>query len=352
MSTTHYIITNRRVTNNTINNDGKEEASDEIRFATYDIVSKKVTLTKDFKGGNHSSILIPTPENPYLGILNKKKENLAGSAFMFRDLYDKMLAEKGDVLFFIHGFNTDFDDSLGNIEMLTQKYIKKGSPIKHIVMFSWPARSNLLRYRDDARDAEQSGFALGRAYQMLIDFFRAIFGYDPNKPEAPICNNNIHLMCHSMGNRVFENMVKSLFNGRNFNTTIFKEIILIASDIDWSCLEEPNPLNKVTNICERVHVYFHNKDRALFISETTKNAYNRLGKYGARDQRKVPSHIHFVDCTAINDETSTGEDLIHHWYYYESKKVIADIIEVLNGEEAEEIKGGRNYVSAGKFRIK
>jgi esterase/lipase superfamily enzyme len=349
----HYIITNRQIipdeSGEFIKPDGGETPSENLRFGTFDsdiYNSRKdsresVTLFPDPEPPGIASAVTDAETQPYRASLPQTPtKNLIGSAKFFTELYHNMQAIDGDMLFFVHGFHTDLAGALQSICDLEKRYINNISPIKHIVVFTWPARDKLLRYRDDAKDAELSGFSLARCYLMLIDFFRAIFGADPQNPINQPCNNNIHLMAHSMDNRVVEAMMTELLSQRDGNVTaIFKEIILAASDVDWQVFEEPRSFNQLTEIGQRVTAYYNNKDLALFISETTKNAYNRLGKFGFRNFNKIPAHIYSIDCTDIRDENGLENNLVGHWYYKESPKVVNDITKVLKGTRTEDLVG-------------
>ncbi|HRH59107.1 MAG TPA: alpha/beta hydrolase [Chitinophagaceae bacterium] len=357
----HYLITNRQILKDEtgkeyIRTDGKEQATDDLRFATYNSETEEIIVLPDMSPSKY----IADPKepasykNPYRSDYdNVKMSSLKGSERMFTDLYKKMSSEDGgDVLLYVHGFHNDFGRVIRSIKRLEELYIKnEASTVKHLVVFTWPARDSLMRYRDDARDAELSGFALGRAYQMLIDFFIAIFGKNPMDPINQPCNNKIHLLCHSMGNRVLENMVTKLFSDQRRPTALFKEVILTGADIDWTSLEEPRPLYSITEICERVTVYFHSNDNALLISQTTKNPYNRLGRYGARDLRKLPSHVYVVDVSGIKDEKPFMDKMVHHWYYVESKNVVADSLLVLKGVEGESAEFRRTRLNQYYFRL-
>ncbi len=347
----HYIITNREILSDAagefIKSDGGETPSENLRFGTFDSdiyaatkdTRKSVTLFPDPEAPGIASAVTDADTQPYkANLAQTPTETLIGSKKFFTELYNNMKTDSGDLLFFVHGFHTDLAGALQSICDLENKYVNETSPIKHVVAFTWPARDKLLRYRDDAKDAELSGFSLARCYLMLIDFFRAIFGADPQNPINQPCNNNIHLMAHSMGNRVVEAMMTELLSQRDGNiTAIFKEIILAASDVDWQVFEEPRSFNQLTEIGQRVTAYYNNKDLALFISETTKNAYNRLGKFGFRNFHKIPAHIYSVDCTGIKDEKGLENNLVAHWYYKESPKVVNDITQVLKGKRTEDL---------------
>lgn len=347
----HYIITNRAILKDDLGEyikpEGGETPSENIRFGTFDSdifrangnTRDAVTLFRDPSAPDKKDIITDDDIKPYYrGLGSADTENLPGSQKFFSELFQKMKRTDGDVLFFVHGYHTDLKGALQSICDLEKVYINDKSPVKQIVAFTWPAMNKYLRYRDDAKDAELSGFTLARSYLMLIDFFRAIFGPDPQHPYNEPCNNNIHLMAHSMGNRVVENMMVELLNQRDGHiTAIFKEIILAAADVDWQVFEDPRVFNRLTEIGERVTVYYNNKDLALFISETTKNAYNRLGKFGFRDHNKIPAHIYSVDCTGVKDEVGIQNQLIQHWYYKTSSFTVNDILLTLKGTKVEDL---------------
>jgi esterase/lipase superfamily enzyme len=350
----HYIITNRQILKDNageyIKPDGGETPTEILRFGTFDSaiylknmdsrasvnLFKDVTQTRD-----QADVITDAETQPYKeNLADGNTQNLTGSKRFFAELFQTMKKTDGDILFFVHGYHTDLNGALQSICDLEKVYVKDSSPIKQIVAFTWPAMNKYLRYRSDAKDAELSGYTLARSYLMLIDFFRAIFGPDPQNPKNEPCYNNIHLVAHSMGNRVIESMMVELLSQRDGNiTAVFKEIILAAADVDWQVFEDPRAFNKLTEISERVTVYYNNKDIALFISETTKNSYNRLGKFGFRDYHKIPAHIYSLDCTGIKDEQGLENKTIQHWYYKESPKVVNDIIQVLKGVRTEDLIG-------------
>jgi esterase/lipase superfamily enzyme len=349
----HYIITNRQILidNGTeyIKPDGGETPSENIRFGTFDSSiynatkdsRQSVILFKDASTTSNKDVITDAATQPYTRDLPTADPTiLPGSSRLFTELFQSMQHVSGDLLFFVHGYHTDLNGALQSICDLEKVYINDKSSIRHIVTFTWPAMDKYLRYRDDAKDAELSGYTLARCYRMLIDFFRAIFGPDPQNPYIAACDNNIHLMAHSMGNRVIENMMIELLSQGDANiTAIFKEIILAAADVDWQVFEDPRAFNKLSDIGQRITVYYNNKDLALFISETTKNAYNRIGKFGFRDYHKIPAHIYSVDCTGVKDEDGLENSLVQHWYYKESPRVTIDITKTLSGLRIEDFIG-------------
>lgn len=343
----HYIVTNREVTSRksasyiSVNEkefmrmDGDEEARHNLRYGTVSFDPRKAKKLKDFK----IHILPEVEETTLAKYADDKDVNKAKfpSTHVFDELYESGLkGEKKegdeesheDILLFVHGYKSDLETAMQTLCELHKKYVApRGSTIKHLVLFTWPARKKLLKYRDDAYDATQSGFAMARSMASLREFFKKKF-VDEKKP---MCNQNIHLMCHSMGNRVLENMVKGLSDIGIEMNTIFSEMILVGADIDYYSLERPNPLYKLIDLGERVHVYHHRNDQALGISELTKNAFNRLGRWGAKNSVGLPDDIFQCDVSEIKDDNGLLHEVVHHWYYTNSDTVVEDIKNVFKG---------------------
>ena len=351
----HFFITNRAIVKRNgkeyVNEDGSESAGENMRCGIFDSKAYKknnkpslsISLFRDFKAEDRHEATYNQPPSPYNISDLANPGQLVGSARLFTEMYNAMSGPAGgDLLFFIHGYQNDLPDVLETVCTLEKKYIHARSPIKHIIFFTWPAMKKVLRYRSDAKDAELSGLTLARYYLMLIDFFRAMFLKAPGTDIKPLdpCGNNIHLLAHSMGNRVLENMLIELSRQKGENiTALFREVVMASADVDWQSFEQHRPFYNLINICQRATVYFHTRDVALLVSETTKNAYNRLGKFGFRDFHKIPSHVYSVDCTGIEDQKEVFDDMVNHAYYTESKKVVQDILQVLSGINAEDFVG-------------
>jgi len=334
----HYFITNREILTDKngkeyIREDGHEKAfaTDNLRFGEAIIEENgcEFQLFPDAEIGKHIS---------YSGLKNENLESLKGSAKFFKLIYDSLFrvdGEKGDVLFFVHGFNTDLDGVRENFQMLKKKYVTPESPIKHIVIFTWPGKSwDLpLHYHNDKNDAIRSGMALGRSFGKLIEFFQRFLIEDRNKA----CNGKIHLMLHSMGHRVFKHAMLELKEQGVNSIQLFQEIICMAGDVNYKIFESGNAFEDLIDFGDRVHIYFHGNDKVLDISKYTKNLSNRLGRYGRRKADSSSLDIIDVDVSHCTDDSDFGmrEDWFNHWYYYSSSKVVQDVVGVLNGKNSE-----------------
>jgi len=328
----NFFITNREIIkdangNESIREDGKENAGDNLRFGTYDVGENKFTLFPEPDS---------TEEIVYQNLAKKNIDELKGSAKFFKLLYDKMTenATVNDALFFIHGFNTDLNGVRHAFNTLNECYVNANSPIKHIIIFTWPGMHPQvpLHYWNDEKDAERSGEALARGIEKVARFFREFLVNGKNPP----CKCTIHFMVHSMGHRVLKHMILELKNQQLLIPEMFGQIVLMAADIEYDIFEKEKAYNVLLDLGIRIHVYFHHHDKVLDISKFTKNFTNRLGRYGRKRIDNTLFGVFDADVTDVQEDRDAGveEKFLNHWYYYTSTAVISDVVDVLNGKQS------------------
>lgn len=132
----------------------------------------------------------------------------------------RMRDTKTNCLFFVHGFNTDFDSALESAYAIQQIYNIE------VVLFTWPSNGGgaggLLSYRDDKRDATLSVNALDRCLEKLIGYFTQYADL--------ACKQRFSLAMHSMGNYLFKSLLKSsVYQGE---TLLFDNIVMLAADVN------------------------------------------------------------------------------------------------------------------------
>jgi esterase/lipase superfamily enzyme len=320
----HFFITNReiQVKNKVevIRPDGKERAGDNLRFGTYEI------------GGDF--VLFPEPKTEADLVYREIEETtdpstLVGSSRFFKEVYDAMRAEdpngaQGDTLIFIHGFNTNLDSVKEAFKHLHENYVvPPDSPIRHIIIITWPGQKPILplHYRNDAKDAERSGEAFARGFEKLIDFFRQFLG--PSDAGNQACGRKLHLMAHSMGNRVLKHMVLELLKTRNNLPEVFETINLVAADVEYDIFERDHAFAQLLDLGNKISIYYHVGDNVLDISKYTKNFTNRLGRHGRKRKDQSLTEITDYDCTNFpQDKGDALERKGDHWYYYTSSTAI------------------------------
>ncbi|SHM27508.1 alpha/beta hydrolase [Chryseobacterium polytrichastri] len=260
--------------------------------------------------------------------------NLGGSQRMFYELYKEMSStkERSDVLIFIHGYAYDFDDELQAMIDLKKLFIDNPeSPVEHILFVSWPASSSIvpLTYFDDKASSINSGTSLLRLFYFYTQFLKDIFS---NRDLAP-CNQRIHLMAHSMGNRVLQSMLYSLKKENILR--VIDQVLLLNSDVTYKVFEDSeDSFNKLPLLANRISIYLNRKDTILGISQFTKNILTpRLGKNGPSDIEKFKDIVSIIDCTFIENDlkNSLKFEIGNHWGYLSSSQVQRDIFQNLYG---------------------
>lgn len=244
-----------------------------------------------------------------------EKNTVWGSQLMFPELKDAM-ENNTDTLVYIHGYNVSWSSAVGSAlalqEMLNRPKI--GDPKQNVlvVLFSWPSDGLAIpihSYKSDRMDAKGSGSAVGRAFLKLRDYF--IEMRDKAKGGEPICGQDIHLLCHSMGNYVLQNSLGRIdqFTPGTALPRLFEHIFLCAPDVDDNALEPGNPMAPLHELARSVTIYHNRQDLALYGSDHTKGNPERLGSGGVARPALLHTKIHQVDCTPI------VHGLIEHSYY-------------------------------------
>lgn len=262
---------------------------------------------------------------------DSQPEAKLGSQQMFSDI-KKVMETASDVLIYIHGFNVSWFDAVGSAMalqlMLNQAPKKDPNQSVTVVLFTWPSDGQALpwvSYKSDRSEAAGSGAAVGRAFLKVRDFLADI--RDRAKKDAgTLCGQDIHLLCHSMGNYLLQHALARVcdFTPGNVLPRLFEHVFLCAPDADDTALEPGHPLAGVAQIARSVTVYHNRKDKAMVISDYTKGNPERLGGGGAARPALLHNKIHQVDCTPVVHSVPGHS-------YYQNGNVNADIRASMDG---------------------
>jgi len=325
-----YLISNRKVENNQFSNKGRERATGEFRVATVQIPDEgnaaTYALLEDYEERDYQAV------NQLLEAQNAPASPaLQGSAYLFYDLYQQMLAvEQGqsDTHFFIHGFANKLEHNLEHIKTLHDLYIAPpDSGIDHLVYVAWPSIGHKLgTYWNDQEDARETGRVLGKLFNKLRRFFIELF----EQHGRPRCTQRIHLAAHSMGNEVLKYMLRDMEDEQLFQ--LFGETLLLNSDVEHHVFDPGQPFTKLFRLSSRIHLYINRSDEVLgVLSRFTKNLNRRLGHKGPRDYSLLEPQTFVVDTTPVKGGYTGMERALDHWGYIKKEPVIADIRQVLQG---------------------
>ncbi len=240
------------------------------------------------------------------------------STIVFREIKAEM--EKcSDVLIFVHGYNVDWYEAVGSALALEYSLNgKRKSPddkdVK-VVLFSWPSNGSSMPYAaywSDRNDAEQSGLAVGRAMMKLDKFFRWLHK-EVSKKREHHCKQDIHLLCHSMGNYVLQSALQKLAEEQPGVRLprLFKHIFMCSADVDDNVLEPGEPMGRLHELALDVSVYHNHGDVALHLSDKTKGNPDRLGQTGFAHGSLVHKKVHQIDCAPI-----VGGFVEHSYYLW------------------------------------
>ncbi|MCW5767935.1 MAG: alpha/beta hydrolase [Phycisphaeraceae bacterium] len=405
----HWIVTNRRVETDpksgrerVVVTDSQSERLDSL--PTFRIASFKATglpatpSAADLEGA--VTFLKDTFEPGYDDVTKATKaETLPGTQRMFKSLYDTMSAApegKGDVLFFIHGFNYSWPDALVHLHRLTQVYASNAhSPVSQIIYYTWPSWGKIHRYWKDQEIAAPAGMVMGRLFSKLVRFYAEFFDPERRRARPELCGKRIHLAAHSMGNQVLREFMRSIVGDQLLRHPVFGETLLLNADVEWTALNPGEPMHELATYSDRVHVYNHVSDDALRHSSTVKNpGEKRLGQHGPQsvDTNILPARTVAVDCSAlrlgaksthpaasgvpmrtnaasvlgaISDKASIEaaarvleqpkgsmkERLFDHWGYLHRPEVIADIWQVMSGASSSRIMGRERRSNEHLYRL-
>lgn len=263
-----------------------------------------------------------------------------GSQALFADLKTHMDGG-ADVLLYVHGFNVSWQEAVGSALALQAMLNQQGDQPVVVVLFSWPSDGKSLpftSYRSDRTDAKASGYAVGRALLKFRDFLLTL-RTQVATGEAKPCGQDVHLLCHSMGNYVLQNALARLAEfSPGTLPRILTNIFLCAADVDDDALEPGEPLGRLDELAQAIFVYTNRQDNALRISDFTKGNPDRLGSAGPARPQQVHTKVLQVDCTPL-----VG-GLIEHSYYL-SGTVNRDIAQTIAGMEPDAAVRSRKRVN-------
>ncbi|MBS1903362.1 MAG: alpha/beta hydrolase [Bacteroidetes bacterium] len=251
-----------------------------------------------------------------------------GSQAMFDELRQAMI-DSANVVVMIHGFNVSWDDAVGTASALQETINARQNGKTLVVLFSWPSDGMMLpfvSYKSDRTEAAASGLAFGRGILKLRDYLIKLRRPDVDGNSQQLCNQNIHLLCHSMGNYVLQNAIGRIadFSPTSNLPRVFEHIFLCAPDVDDNIFEPGQPYQDLDDLAKFVTVYYNHNDLAMHISDYTKGNPERLGTGGAARPMMLHNKINQVDCTSI----VTG--LVEHSYYL-CGRVADDICQSIAG---------------------
>lgn len=294
-----YFATNR---NKTGKKDINSYFGDKLDKLTYGFC--KINIPKNHIQGNierPSKILwlFSLWENDEKHISLKKIEEKSEDDFYEWLKKDLPNTENKSALLFVHGYNTSFAEAARRTGQIAYD-----TPFNGLTgFFSWPSSGATLNYFSDIENADAS---IPKLEKFIEDF---IIRTEVKK---------IHIIAHSMGNRLVTSALNNLFNKQSFKPYlgVIDQIVLAAPDLDQDVFTS-TILPTFQNIGAKRTLYASDKDVALNFSKNFRRGKIRLGQGG--ENVFVSQGIDSVDASNV---MSKGN---HHSYIFETKELLMDM---------------------------
>ncbi len=238
----------------------------------------------------------------------------------FNEIYSKAFMQHvqahacSDVLFYLHGFNNQPSTVLNNTKLLQLQCDKQQSNVL-VIPIIWPCDDDLgvvKDYWDDQDAAEASGRYFSRTISKLLQFQE-----NNRQLNKPHCLKRMHVLAHSMGNRV---LMKSLAHWRKHTGNgqipyLFTNTFMMAADVPNHALEQGQEGHAISMASQRVHCFYANDDIAMTASKISniKNRVfsRRLGHTGPERINNTPDNVYAINCDSFNNKF----DLKGHTYF-------------------------------------
>ncbi|MBF0423580.1 MAG: alpha/beta hydrolase [Magnetococcales bacterium] len=267
---------------------------------------------------------------------------------MFREL-KQVMETSSDVVVYIHGYAVTWQSAVASAMALELMLNRAGQAdvdfeqrVK-VVLFTWPSDGShgpFYAYWSDRTDAEASAPAVGRGLLRLRDFLHLLsLGIVRGTDHG--CGQELHLLCHSMGNYVLQNALPYLVNFHSDDVLpkLFDHIFLCAADVDEDALEPGQPLARLPELVKKgVSLYHNGSDRAMEVSLMTKHGKARLGDHGAAHPFMLHQKIDQIDCSQV----VPGGILDSKHSYYLQGVVNTDIRLTMDGMTADDSRRHRS----------
>ncbi|WP_370229638.1 alpha/beta fold hydrolase [Cognatishimia sp.] len=301
------------------------------------------------RSGDHYSNALATPK--YLkvpeGADGLHRDHEVGLKQWLSDVQEAACASppaKGNILIFVHGFNTDQWDMLER-HRLIRKGLQKRGYVGTVVSFDWPSDGTALGYVSDRRDARRAADYL---FKHGITRLSAMQRED--------CEFNIHVLAHSMGSF----LVREAFDyadddhktaQKSWNVS---QVALVAADISAKSMRGGSPkTSSLLRHATRVTNYFSPLDEILSISEVKRiGVSRRLGRVGLPSEHS--EKVYDVYCGQFykdhKDSFESGVSTSHRWYF-EADRFYEDLNHTLSGKLDREEIPTRGFTNKGRLAL-
>lgn len=263
---------------------------------------------------NYADVTIAIPPNHQTGQLEIGTDPSKSIAVVARDYLNRQdflqkvrreLAQRKpadrDILVFIHGYNTRFDEAVFRFAQIVHDSNFKGVP----VLFTWPSRGELLAYPYDRESAVYSRDDL----ETTINALARDTGV-----------KQIDLLAHSMGNMLtMEVLRQAKIRGNPTFSGKLGYVMLAAPDVDIDVFRRQ--LLTFGRFPKPVTIFVSKDDKALSISKFVWQSDNRAGSFQVTDPQMM-AKLNAMNITVIDLSDVKTTDSLNHAKFAASPDIV------------------------------
>jgi esterase/lipase superfamily enzyme len=249
----------------------------------------------------------------------------------------------GDVLIYIHGFNTEQWRVLAR-HRLIRKGLQSLGYKGAIVSFGWPSGDTALNYLPDRQDAKRT------ALQLVTDGISS-FAHTVQQD----CEISTHVLAHSMGAFV----LREAFDDADDHPALvatgwsLSQVMLISADVSADSMGPSAVSSSLYRHCVRLTNYSNPYDSVLSISNAKRVGVSpRVGRIGlpaSAPQKAVNVNVgEYYDTHREEFKDITNSD---HSFYYNSPEMMQDILHTIEGK-IDRHKIPTRFVEGGELHLK
>ncbi|MCC5670689.1 alpha/beta hydrolase [Nostoc sp. CHAB 5784] len=227
---------------------------------------------------------------------------------------------------FVHGYNVTFKAALLRTGQLAYDLAFKGLPL----LFSWTSTGRFLGYPADEENVRWSQQL--RHFESFLEFCLNELKLD-----------TIHLVAHSMGNRILTETLTQIINVQTKSK--LGQVVFAAPDVDADTFK--NQAASFPSNAARYTLYTSKHDVAVRLSEFLHGSYPRAGKF--EDENDVV----IVNPVETLDASNRRNDFVGHSYYSDNTSIVSDIFQLFKynsspddrlGLRSRTLQGGKMWI--------
>ena len=233
--------------------------------------------------------------------------------------------ENGNVLVFIHGFNTEQYSMLERHRKIRKGLEEQGFD-GTVVSYDWPSDGSALGYTSDRRDARRA------ADRLFVHGIKKL-----SADQRPDCKVNVHVLAHSMGNFLLREAFDYADDDRETaqKSWLVSQVAMVAADVSQKSMEDGNPKSSsLFRHAARVTCYYSPLDDILNISEVKRvGVARRLGRVGLPETAREKAVNLYCGAFYKKHKEDFGKDpgMSHKWYF-DSPRFYEDLFATLQGK--------------------